>query len=118
MRRSDRGSGRRHEFAYLEDGEEDGGLETGLTRETDSHERAPGAEVVDGLRVTRGRCRGHDRRVGAEAASDSLDVGDDVLRLPEVDERLRAELQAELALLITSVYSDIRRSSEMRQEED
>ena len=87
----------------LHDREEDVRRQRRLRGQADDHEVASRAEVVHGLLVRLRRRGGDDRGVRALAVARGLDVRDDVLGLAEVDPALRAELEAEVALLSTGV---------------
>lgn len=101
-------------FSDLEHSEEDARVERCLSGETNGHERSASAEVVNRLLVGSPCCSCDYGRMGTETAGDGLDFGDDVLALLEVDPRLRAEFEAELLLLSTSVDSDWAQSTLLR----
>lgn len=113
-----------HSHSYLEDSEEDRGVQCGLAWKTDGHESGTWAEVVKGLSVARALQkkisdqghRSHVRstyvgssdngRVSTSTTSGGTNVLDDVLRLLEIDPDLGAEALAKLLLLSTSVDGD------------
>ena len=92
----------------LDDGEEDVGVERRARGETDDHDGAAGAEVVDGLLVRSARRGGDDGGVWAEAVGRGLDVLDEILGLAEVDPLFCAELQDEVALVRAGVCRETR----------
>ena len=87
----------------LDDGEEDIGGERCLRGEADDHEVSSRAEVVDCLLVRGGGRGGDDSGVWTQAVAGSLDVGDEVARLPEVNPGLCAKGFDERTLLGTGV---------------
>lgn len=87
----------------LDDSEEDVGSEFAVSWQADHHEGSSRAEVVNGLLVG-GRVGSSDNgNIGAVTASGSLDGGNEVLGLPEVNPSLSTELHGEVALLSTGI---------------
>lgn len=72
--------------------------------QADHHEGSSGTEVVDGLLVGSRGGSGDDSNIRSRSTRCSLDVGNEVLRLPEVNPLLSTKLQSEIALLGTSIY--------------
>ena len=73
------------------------------SRQADSHEGSTGAEVVNGLGVTRGGGSSDDCGVSTESTGNALDVAHEVLSLFEVDPSLGTETKGELLLIIAGV---------------
>ena len=87
----------------LKDSKEDRCLKVSSSRQTDGHKGPTGAKVVDCLRVAGWTRRGDDRGVGAESASDALDVCNEVLCFLEVYPSLGTEAEAEILLVFPGI---------------
>jgi len=90
----------------LEDGEEDGCLEFSRSGQADGHKGSAGAEVVDGLGVTRGASSSDDCGVSTQSTGDALYVANEVLSLLEVYPSLGAEAENKLLLIFAGIDSD------------
>ena len=94
-------------ITYLENGEEDAGVQFRLRWQTDSHQGTTLPKVIDSLGVSAGAGSGDDGGIGTRPASDPLDLCDDILGLGEVDPSIRTELlHAKLTLLLSTVDGD------------
>jgi hypothetical protein len=89
----------------LKDGKEDRSFEISCSGQADGHEGASGAEVVNGLGVTRGACGSNDGGMSTESAGDSFYVRNEVLSLFEVYPSLGTEAENQVLLIFAGILS-------------